>query len=66
MHTPSKNAYPLTTEQFLLEIDIFAGKSGKQDAYHGKHNSYQSKYTSTVVSTRDGTPMSPAYQEAKW
>ena len=51
MHPPSKNAYPLTTEQFLLEIDIFAGKSGKQDAYHGMHNGYHEVPPFTAVSS---------------
>ena len=64
VHTPSKNAYPLTQHHFQLKIDIITSKTGKHDAYHGKHYAYQSIYIYAydVVSTRDGTPITPAHQ----
>ena len=35
---PPKNAYLLPTQHPQWKIDIFTSKSGKQDAYHGKHH----------------------------
>ena len=43
-HTPQKTAYSLTQHHFQLKNDIFASKTGKHDAYHGKHYAYQSIY----------------------
>ena len=43
MHPPSKNAYLLTRDHFQLKIEIFTSKSGKKDAYRGKHEAYHNK-----------------------
>ena len=45
VHTPSKTAYPLTQQHFQLKIDIFTSKTGKHDAYHGKHYAYREQHT---------------------
>ena len=37
---PPKNAYPLTIQHIQLKIYIFTSKSGKHEAYHGKHHDY--------------------------
>ena len=50
---PPKNAYPLTIQHIQLKIYIFTSKSGKHEAYHGKHHDYLTMVCTliTMVST---------------
>ena len=64
---PSKNAYLLTRHHFQLKIDIFTSKTGKQNAYRGKHYGYQKKPSLEVSGHRGGPPNKKrllAYQTA--
>ena len=60
-HTPPKNAYPLTIQHIQLKIDIFTSKSGKHEAYHGKHHDY---LTIVCTLTTFYHTLTDAYHEA--
>ena len=73
---PPKNAYPLTIQHIQLIFDIFTSKSGKHEAYHGKHHDYLTMVCTLTIRNwstgtcvgREGHPPSqkrlPAYHTA--